>query len=74
MNTKLTLMAILAIAAGVGAVGVMTSVGFVQEAQAASCQAFFDADTGESSQKCSSDNSFQHANAQNFNNHVKNTK
>jgi hypothetical protein len=74
MKATITTIARIAMVAAVAAVGGLTSMSFVQNAEAASCQAFFEGDTGFISQKCSSDNSFDHANSQNFGNHVKNVK
>jgi hypothetical protein len=74
MNKNLTIGAIVAIVAAVGAMGGLTSVSFLQQAEAASCQNFFDADGTLVKQKCSSDNSFANTNAINVNVHIKGLK
>ena len=73
MGKILTIGAIVAIVAAVGAMGGLASVSFLQQAEAASCQVFFDAD-GNPVEKCSSDNSFANANALNVNVHIKGLK
>ena len=75
MDKNLTIGAIVAIVTAVGAMGGLTSVGFLQQAEAASCQFFFDADGNPvKEEKCSSDNSFANANALNLNVHIKGLK
>jgi hypothetical protein len=49
----------------------LTPMGFVQQAEAASCQNFFDADGNLQKVNCSSDNSRVRADAVNFNSHTK---
>ena len=73
MGKNLTIGAIIAIVAAVGAMGGLTSVSFLQQAEAAGCQVFQDGDTT-TKQKCSSDNSFENANALNVNVHLKGLK
>jgi hypothetical protein len=72
MNKTLTIGAMIAIIAAVGAVATtLTPMGFVQQAEAASCQNFFDADGNLQKVNCSSDNSRVRADAVNFNSHTK---
>jgi hypothetical protein len=75
MNKNLKIGAIVAIVAAIGAMGGLTSVSFLQQAEAASCQFFFDADGNRLKEdKCSSDNSLANANAFNANVHIKGLK
>ena len=75
MNKNLKIGAIVAIVAAVGAMGGLTSVNFLQQAEAASCQIFSDADGNPLKEnKCSSENSFANANALNVNVHIKGLK
>jgi hypothetical protein len=73
MGKNLTIGAIVAIVAAVGAMGGLTSVSFLQQAEAAGCQTFQEGGTTVK-QKCSSNNSFENANAYNFNVHLKGLK
>jgi|1186.fasta_scaffold73488_1 hypothetical protein len=66
-----TIVTIIAIVGAVATSGLISVIGLSTPAHAAACNTHFDSQTGESKEQCSSQNSLDHANAFNDNNHIK---
>ncbi len=73
MMKSVTFLAVIAIIATIGTVTSIIGAGLsVQQAHAATCNQFFDGETGETEVKCSSSKSFEKSNGFNSHFHCKN--